>query len=392
MQNKLTVKRIEALDAGTHGDGGGLWLRKTAAGSATWILRYQMYGKTRQMGLGGYPAISLAAARKLRDKWAEQIAEGKDPIAVREREAKAAKSQMLTLDEVAKSAFEARKAELKGDGKAGRWFGPLKIHILPKLGKRPAVEITQIDVRDALRPIWKEKADTARKASNRLDIVLRHAAALGLDVDLQAVEKAKLLLGKQDHKSERIAAMPWKNVPKFYATLSDGSLTHLALRFLILNPGPRSKPIRYLQENQIDGDVWTVPGELMKGQKGKVDDWRTPLAPQSLEVLAAVRPLARNGNLFPNISGRGVMSDATLSRYMERAKLDYRPHGFRSSFRTWAAETGQRQDIAELCNAHKIFKSVEAAYVRTDFLAERRELLNKWADFVTGVNADVGAA
>lgn len=120
----------------------------------------------------------------------------------------------------------------------------------------------------------------------------------------------------------------------------------------------------------------------MKGLKGKVEDWRTPLSPQSLKLIEKAERWERNGYLFPNVSGRGVISDASMARHMERAGLDYRPHGFRSSFRTWAAETGKRRDIAELCNAHKVFGAVEAAYVRTDFLDERRELLLEWSNWV----------
>lgn len=384
--NKLTVKGIDRLSVGPHGDGGGLWLRKTSLTSAQWLYRFRLHGRTRQMGLGSYPVVSLANARKARDRCAEQVALGLDPVLERRREQDRAKTQLVTLTEVAESAFEARKAELKDDGKAGRWFGPLKLHVLPKIGTVPAVEITQLHIRDAVSPIWKSKADTARKAMNRLNITLKHGAALGLDVDLMAVEKAKALLGKQDHKAQNIPAMPWRDVSEFYASLTEDTPTQLALRLLILNPGPRSKPIRFLKAEHIDGNVWTVPGELMKGLKGKVDDWRTPLSVPSLNLIEKAKRWERNGNLFPNASGRGVISDATMARHMERAGLSYRPHGFRSSFRTWAAETGKRRDIAELCNAHKIFGSVEAAYVRTDFLDERRELLQNWSDFVTANN------
>lgn len=385
---KLTVKEIDRLPAGTHGDGGGLWLRKNSPTSAQWLYRFRLHGRTRQMGLGSYPVVSLANARKFRDRCAEQVAQRKDPVAERRRERDTAQTQLVSLAEVAESAFEARKAELKDEGKAGRWFGPLKLHVLPKIGNVPAVDVTQLHIRDAVSQIWKSKADTARKAMNRLNITLKHAAALGLDVDLLAVEKAKALLGKQDHKTKNIPAMPWREVPAFYAGLVDDTPTQLALKLLILNPGPRSKPIRFLRIEHIADDVWTVPGELMKGLKGKVEDWRTPLSHQSRELIEKARRWERNGYFFPNISGRGVISDATMSRHMERSGLEYRPHGFRSSFRTWAAETGNRRDVAELCNAHKIFGAVEAAYIRTDFLDERRALLQEWSDFVSKVSSN----
>ena len=115
-----------------------------------------------------------------------------------------------------------------------RWLTPLTLHVLPKLGKVPVTDLDQRDIRDTLAPIWHTKADTARKAMNRLAIVLRHAAALGLDVDLQATEKAKALLGTTRHVPKNVPAMNWADVPEFYASLEEPTLTHLALRLLDL--------------------------------------------------------------------------------------------------------------------------------------------------------------
>lgn len=127
-----------------------------------------------------------------------------------------------------------------------------------------------------LVPIWHSKADTAKKALNRLGICLKHAAALGLDVDLQATEKAKALLGKQRHKVQNVPSLPWADVPELYASLADGSITHLALRLLILT-GVRSAPLRFLRLEQINGDVWIIPGEGMKGRRDTTPDFRVPL-------------------------------------------------------------------------------------------------------------------
>lgn len=136
-----------------------------------------------------------------------------------DQERKDAARNLHLFKDIAKDAFESRKAELKGDGVAGRWFSPLELHILPKLGKVPVSDIDQNDIRDVLSPIWHTKAETARKAMNRLGICLTHAAALGLEVDLQATEKARALLGKQRHKVQNVPAMAWRDVPAFYASL-----------------------------------------------------------------------------------------------------------------------------------------------------------------------------
>jgi integrase len=262
------------------------------------------------------------------------------------------KSDFIFSKTFARDAFESRKAELKGDGKAGRWFSPLETHILPKLGKKPVAEVDQIDIRDTLKPIWHTKAETARKALNRLSICMRHAAALGHEVDLQATEKARALLGQQRHQAENIPALPWAEVPAFYASLSDGTITHLALRLLILT-GVRSAPLRFLRpDEQIQGDVWTIPGEKQKGRKDKTPDFRVPLVPEVLAVIEQATPFARDGYLFPSVK-KGVISDATMSRLMERREMAARPHGFRSSLRDWIAETTDTPfDIAEMMLAH----------------------------------------
>lgn len=382
-RDRLSAAFVKSAPAGKHCDGAGLWLIKREDGGAQWVLRMTVHGRRREMGLGGFPAVTLAQARKLADDWRAVVRDGKDPVKERERQAREAARADHTLRTVAEEAFESRKAELKGDGKAGRWFSPLELHVLPKLGGVPVEDIDQRDIRDTLAPIWHTKAETARKAMNRLNIVLKHAAALGLDVDLQATEKAKALLGKSRHEAQNIPAMPWADVPDFYATLTEQTVTHLAMRLLILT-GVRSGPLRNLRLDQIDGHVWTVPGEAMKGRKGTTSDFRVPLSTEALAVIDLARPFARKGFLFANPRGT-VLSDMTLSQHMKRAKLEARPHGFRSSLRDWLAEaTTAPHEVAETMLGHVTDGAVVRAYRRTDFLDQRRVLLERWADHVTG--------
>lgn len=381
--NRLTARAVVGLPPGKHADGGGLWLVKREDGGAQWVLRVTIHGRRREMGLGSLLDVSLKEAREAADKWRASVRANVDPIKEREKQRREAAKKLHILQEIAEDAFESRKAELKGDGKAGRWFTPLELHILPKLGKVPVAEIDQTDIRDTLSPIWHAKAETARKALNRLAICIRHAAALGLDVDLQATEKARALLGQQRHKAENIPALPWVEVPAFYASLSDGTITHLALRLLILT-GVRSGPLRFLRFDQIDGDIWTIPGEAQKGRKDKTPDFRVPLVPEALAIIEQAKPLARDGYLFPSVR-KGVISDATMSRLMERREMAARPHGFRSSLRDWIAETTDTPyDVAETTLGHVVGGKVERAYRRTDFLEQRRKLLERWASHVTG--------
>lgn len=391
-RDKLSAKKVEQSPAGKYGDGGGLWLVKSSKKTGKWVLRVVVHGRRREMGLGSIIDVGLAEARDAAEKWRATVRAGDDPIKAREKAKRDAARNLHMLKDVADDFFEGYKARLKGDGTAGRWFSPLTLHVLPKLGKVPVANLDQIDIRDALRPLRDTKPETMRKALNRLNLVVRHAAALGLDVDTQIIDKARALIGTGDSKTENIPAMPWQNVPAFFESLGDGSVTHLALRLLILT-GVRSAPLRHARLEQItrekiDGieiDVWTVPAEMQKGRKGKTEAFRVPLSAEAMAVIEQAKRLARGGYLFPNITGKGVVSDMTLSMFMRRAELEARPHGFRSSLRVWLAEcTDAPHEVAETILQHAVGNKVTRAYQRSDYLIQRAALMERWADHVAG--------
>jgi integrase len=232
--NRLTALQVKTASPGKYNDGAGLWLHKRSDGGGQWFLRVTVHGRRREMGLGSVSEVSLREAREMAAKWREVVRQGKDPIKERERLKREANKADTTLAVIAQSAFEARQAELKDDGKAGRWFSPIELHVLPKLGKVPVEEIDQQDIKVTLAPIWHTKGETAKKAMDRLGIVLRHAAAMGLEVDLMATAKAKELLGRSRQKTQHIPALEWQQMPAFYSTLDGGTRAELALRLLIL--------------------------------------------------------------------------------------------------------------------------------------------------------------
>jgi integrase len=177
--------------------------------------------------------------------------------------------------------------------------------------------------------------------------------------------------------------VPWQDAPAFYKSLCEGTVTHSALRLLILT-GVRSGPLRNLHDDQIEDGVWKIPGESTKGRKDATADFRVPLTSAALDVIEAARPLSRDGFLFPSVR-RGVISDATMSRLMERRGMAERPHGFRSSLRDWLAEaTDAPHEVAEAMLGHVVGGSVERSYRRTDFLEQGRALLERWAAHVEG--------
>ena len=381
LSNRLTALGLRSLPAGKHLDGGGLYLIKSDFEVGRWMLRYRQFGRRRDMGLGGWPNVGLADARRAAESARQLLNNGEDPIAIRQVKRRA---HLHLLRDVAKDCFEARKSDLRGDGVAGRWFSPLELHVLPKLGSTPITQVNQVAIKDVLAALWRDKPVTATKALERLGIVMKHAAAMGLEVDLQATAKARLLLGKPRHQVQHIPAMRWQDVPAFYSSLSELSATHLALRLLILT-GVRSAPLRHIRLDQIDlhSRIWTVPAHVMKGRMGSTSDFRVPLSSEAIRIIESARSsISRNGSLFA--SGEGVIGDMTLSMHMKRRGIPARPHGFRTSLRVWLAEqTDASREVAETILAHTVGGKVERAYRRTDFLEQRRDLMERWAAFVS---------
>jgi len=380
-RDRLSAAFIKTAKPDKYCDGAGLWLHKREDGGGQWFFRFGNHGRRREMGLGGLHKVSLKHARQLAEAARLKILDGVDPIRERQRLKHEALKPDHEFERLALEAFEAKKAELKGEGKNGRWFTPLELHVLPKLGSIPIEELAPKDVRDCLAPIWHTKADTARKAINRINIVVKHAAALGLNVDMGLAEKAKLLLGKTRHTPKHIPFMKWQQAPEFYQSLDENSPTQLALKLLILT-GVRSYPIRHAHLEEITDDIWTIPGQNMKGPHKRTPDFRVPLSDEARRIVLVASSLSRNGFLFSGVK-RGVISDASMARVMERRGIDARPHGFRSTLRVWLTEKAQaNNDVAEVIIAHKTGTNVERAYNRTDYLEQRRGYMQNWAEFL----------
>ena len=371
--NTLNQMKARNLGAGKYADGQGLWFIKRTKSSGKWVLRLSFDGKRREMGLGAWPDVSIAEARECAAIARRQMREGIDPIDQRQK--KRQRPNRITLAEAVTGCFEARQAELKNDGKAGRWLSPLKVHILPKLGKKAVEEIHQLDIKRVLEPIWHTKPEAARKALNRINLTLKHAAALGLDVDLQAAMKARALLGKQRHTSRHIPSLPYKDAPAFYRWLSSKPvMSCYALRFLILTAA-RTSEVRFATFDEIDGDIWLLPPERTKtGQEHRV-----PLTDEALSVIEIAKQAGGQILLFPSVREK-PMSDATMSRFMEREGYEARPHGFRATFRTWVEEqTDTEYEVKETALGHRVDSDVVRAYQRSDRLEKRRILMEKWA-------------
>jgi integrase len=368
------LSHIAARNAppGRYGDGAGLWLHKRERARGKWVLRYFLKGRRREMGLGPWPDVSIADARAAAAEARATLRAGQCPIEARRQQHRVI--ARLTVAQAIASCFEARKAQLKGDGAAGRWLSPLNVHVIPKIGDRAIEDVDQHALRDLLAPIWHTKPEAAAKALNRLSLTFTHAAALGLAVDLQACLKARALLGKQRHETEHIPALSYTDAPKFYQWLGTLDTTaSRALRFLMLTLA-RTSEVRLATSDEIEGEVWSLSAKRTKTNESR----RIPLVAEAQALVAG-----RSGHLFAAYRGK-PLSDMAMTALMDRAGLSARPHGFRSTFRTWAEECTKADfETKEACLGHAVDVGVVGAYQRSDRLAKRRKLLEAWHKHLT---------
>ncbi len=318
--SKLFNATIQKASDGKLQDGRGLILSKKGT-TGKWIYRYSHLGNRREMGLGSWPTVTLSEARKLRDQWAIVLSSGKDPIDVRDAERLSQKEEATrhdpTFSELTDMVFEAKKATLRGDGTRGRWRSPIDLYILPAFGRKPGSQIAQRDVVDALRPIWREKYPTASKAIQRTKIILRSAKRMGFPTDPDIVDSAQEILGAVNHEVEHMPSVYWQDIPEIYARLPQTTGGDCN-RWIILT-SVRMEAARGARVSEIDFETatWTVPADRIKGQEGKVTDFRVPLT-QPLIDMALIRKEMGIDIMFVN--GRAKL-DQTAAQNVATLKV-----------------------------------------------------------------------
>lgn len=390
-RNQLTAAVIKRASDGKHQDGGGLILVKKGD-RGKWVFRYSFEKRRREMGLGAWPDLSLAAARQERDRWAEALARGSDPMVAREAEKAAAQAEREkrdpTLTEMMEIVFEAKKDGLRGGGDRGRWKSPLTTHVLPKIGNRRISSLTQHEIYDTLKPIWRKKHPTAEKAIQRLRIIFDEARYMGLEADTFTIDAAKRMLGEVRHVTKHIVSTPWQDVPALWKKLDPSSGPGLCLRWMLLTM-VRFDGCRAARVSEVDDNgIWTVPADRVKGRVAQVKDFRVPLPGPALEIVETIRRLDRD-LMFVGHRGKAVSSRG-VEVYLDRIAEPGRPHGFRSSFRSWVQDTDACSfEVAETILGHKIGGTVERSYARSDLLERRAPVMEAWAAYVTGAQSNV---
>jgi integrase len=396
---RLSAVRVQSVrKRGYYGDGGGLYLRVAPGGAKGWIFRYGGRGRRRDMGLGGYPAIGLAKARELAGDCRSVLAAGLDPIAARNEKRAAAAveaAKAMTFADCATAYINAHEAGWRNPKHRQQWKNTLATYVSPVVGKLPVSAVDTGLVLKVLEPIWTRKPETASRVRGRMEAVLDWAKVRGY----RTGENPARWRGHLDHllpakakvrKVEHHAALPYARIGTFLAALrkQDG-ISARALEFLVLTATRTSETLGATW-NEVDmgAKLWTIPAGRMKVGK----EHRVPLSGATLAVLEQMHDIRHSDYVFPGGRDRRPRSETSLLMLLRRmGHGDITAHGFRSTFRDWAAErTTFAREVAEMALAHAIPDAVEAAYRRGDLFDKRRKLMDAWAAYCAKVETDAG--
>lgn len=395
---KLTAKYVENVtEPGTYEDGEGLRLIVKTTGRKNWVLRFQLHGKRREMGLGGYPQLDLKKARSAAYENKVQILKGTDPLAKRQAEQAAQReaerrelAQLIIFEKLATDYRDAHGSSWSEKWRKG-WLRKLELYAFPTIGKLSADQVETKHLIKALQPLWATKTRTADEVRGQIEQILDAARAQGLRTGENPARwrgHLENLLSRHEKKKARKRqhhpALKWQDLPKLMEALrKDPSHASVAAQLLILT-GARSHMVRFARWDEFDLESgrWSLPDECMKTRQA----FAIPLAPEVVSLLKGLPKInIRSPYVFPGHGQSGVMHANGIRNLLHTLGYEHiTRHGFRSTFRDWAGEkTPFPRDICELALAHDERGETESAYSRSDFFDKRRELMNAWAIYAT---------
>ncbi len=392
--NKLTDLKIRKLsDAGLYSDGGGLYLQVTRNAAKSWIFKFSLRGRSREMGLGSLSTVSLAEARELARAAKRTCSEGKDPIEERQRARQHEEVAAVGFMDCAHKYIASHSAAWRNKKHAAQWLSTLETYVAPYVAGVPVQKIDVETVLKILEKIWSSKPETARRVRGRIENVLDWAKVRGyregenparwrghLEMLLPAVSKSRAV----KHHS----ALPFKDIPRFMKELRtrDGAASK-ALEFLILTAARTGEVLGAKTSEIFLGErMWVVPAHRMKAGK----EHRVPLS-ETAAKLAALQIGQGDGYVFRSGNSSDALSNMALLAVLKRmGHGNITVHGFRSTFRDWAAEcTNYPREVVEMALAHTIENRVEAAYRRGDLYEKRVQLMREWEAYCGTANSNV---
>jgi integrase len=386
---KLTAIQVaRAATPGMYSDGQGLYLQVTHAGAKSWIYRYQLHGKQHYLGLGSASAITLKRARELLAEPRRLRAEGIDPVETRRAQRSAARlaaAKGVTFRQCAESYFATHEHAWKSEVHRQQWRTSVQTDAYPALGSLSVQDIDTSLVLEVLRPIWKAKPVSANRLRSRIENILDAAKSADLRTGDNPARWAghleNLLPSPRKMRSvEHYAALPYRDIPGFMIALRtrDG-LSARALELAVLT-ATRASEVVGARWNEVDFDqrTWTISAARMKAGK----EHKIPLSACAAELLRDLHAVRSGDFVFPGRSGKGISTAAMLKTLAAMGRSDLTVHGFRSTFRDWAAErTAFPNEVVEMALAHAIKGAVEAAYRRGDLFEKRARVMTAWSEF-----------
>ncbi|MBT7512122.1 MAG: tyrosine-type recombinase/integrase [Rhodospirillaceae bacterium] len=390
--NQLSPRRVSTVNKrGRYADGGGLYLQVSESGAKSWLFRYMMNNKARQMGLGSVRTFSLPEAREKATECRKLIYEGIDPIEHRKLArglALAETQKAVTFRECAEQYISAHSAGWKNIKHTSQWTNTLSTYAYPVFGDLPVQVIDTGMVMKVLEPIWTTKTETASRVRGRIESILDWAsvrkyregenpARLKGHLDKLLPQRSKI------QKVKHHPALPYDQIGEFMNRLHDQEgVAAKGLEFKILTT-TRTAEVIGAKWNEIDFDqaIWTIPADRMKNGT----EHRVPLSGAVVSILNQIRTVRVSDYVFPGGKKNSPLSNMAFNQLLKRMNISKDvavPHGFRSTFRDWAAErTGVQNEVAEMALAHSVSSKVEAAYRRGDLFDKRRRLMDAWAEY-----------
>jgi integrase len=386
----LTARQVQTKGPGLYADGGGLYLRVTPTEARMWLYRFQMHGRRRDMGLGPTDLYSLAEARQKALEARKLVAEGVDPIEARQAKRSAAAvdaAKGMTFRACAEAYINAHRSGWRNPKHAAQWPATLDAYAYPHFGSLPVQAVDVGLVLKAVEPIWTEKPETASRVRGRIESVLDWATARG---NRQGENPARwrshlenlLPPRSKVRRVEHHAALPYAEIAAFVADLrQQEGIGARALEFAILTAARTGEVIgARWDEINLAERLWTVPAERMKAGK----EHRAPLSDAALAIVEKMAAIRQGDHVFPGGKAERPISNMAMLMSLRRmGRGDLTAHGFRSTFRDWAAEaTNFPAEVAEMALAHTVGDKLEAAYRRGDLFEKRREIMAAWANFI----------
>ena len=374
----LSASFVRSAPPGRHADGNGLYLFVQPTGTRSWIQRLVVRGRKRELGLGSVYLVSLVEAREKALANRKLAREGGDPLAEKRRT-----EGVPSFAEAAERVLQQKKSGWRSSDYGFEWISSLRRYAFLRIAKMPVSEVNSADVLEILTPIWHVKAPTARLVHQRIHAVLEWAVAMEFRID-NPCDRVVPVLGTQHDVVQHMRALPHREVPAAIERVRASNarpVVKLALEFLVLTAA-RWGEVRGAVWTEIDWDegVWTISTTRMKAKR----QHRVPLCGRAMEILDALRTLREGISPLVFTHRRGKpLNDMELRLLLKKQKITAVPHGFRSSFRDWAAEeTDHPQEVIEAALAHMVRNKVEAAYRRTDLFERRRILMDDWAGYL----------